>query len=236
MRLVRIGALAALLLAAVALGGAARPERAESAAGDTTKGITVTGTGTITAVPDRADFSFGVTTQGRTASAALNANGTEMRRVIAALRSAGVAQEDIQTQQVSVFPRTSSDGEEIVGYTASNTVSARIRDLDRSGAVIDAAVGAGANQVMGPALTRSDRNDLYRDALRAAFANARAKAQALAAAAGVTLGRATNLVESGGPVPLPIAESARAGAPADTPVEPGTQELQATVTVTFAIS
>lgn len=225
--------LAAGVLAAAALAGVGLPEPARSAAPDAENGITVTGTGTVTTVPNRAEFSFGVTSEGRTASAALAANAAEMRRVIVALRGAGVASEDIQTQHVSLSPRYTNDGEAIVGYTASNTVSARIRDLARVGAVVDAAVEAGANQVFGPSLTRSDGNDLYRDALRSAYANARAKAQALAAAAGISLGRAVAVVEAGGPVPVPLAEDARV---ADTPIEPGTQEIQATVTVTFAVS
>jgi hypothetical protein len=225
--------LAAGLLVAAALAGVGRPEPAVSAAApDAQKGITVTGTGVVTSVPDRADFSFGVLSQGRTASAALAANAAEMRRVIAAVRGAGVAADDVQTQQVWLSPRYTDEGESIIGYTATNTVSARIRDLGRAGAVIDAAVEAGANQVSGPSLTRSDSNELYRTALRAAYANARAKAQALAGAAGITLGRAIDMVESGGPIPLPVAESA--ARLADTPIEPGTQDIQATVTVTFA--
>lgn len=231
MRVVRIGVAAAALLAAAAFAGIGSPEPALSQAEEVQNGITVTGTGSVRTVPDRAEFAFGVQTTGRTATQALAANAAEMRRVIAALREAGVAAAEIQTQQVSLSPRQSDDGE-IIGYTASNTVSARIRDLDRAGAVIDAAVSAGANQVSGPALSRSDAVELYRDALRAAYANARAKAQTLAGAAGVSLGRALVVVEAGGgPAPLPTDRTAETG----TPIEPGTQEVSATVTVTFAI-
>lgn len=233
MRLVTILVAVAGLFAAAAITGVARPEPALSAQSQQVEnGITVTGAGSVRAVPDRADISFGVQTNGRTASQALNANAAEMRKVIAALRGAGVASGDIQTQQVSLSPRTSDDGE-IVGYTATNTVSARIRDLDRAGAVIDAAVEAGANQVYGPALTRSDATELYRVALRAAYADARGKAQTLAGAAGVSLGGAFVIVEVGGG-PVPVADE-RAAAPS-TPIEPGTQEVTATVTITFAIS
>jgi uncharacterized protein len=235
MRLAAVTVAAGLALAAVAFAGVAAPEPAQSAAADTFKGITVTGVGTVTAVPDRAELSFGVVSQARTASAALSANAAEMRRVVAALRNAGVAADDIQTQQVAVHPRSSPEGEEIVGYTASNTVAARIRELARAGAVIDAAVGAGANQVFGPSLTRSDQNELYRTALRSAVANARAKAQTLATAVGVTLGSVTSVVEAASSAPIPLAaESARAADQA-APIEPGTQELQATVTVTFSV-
>ena len=235
MKIFRILVLSALGLAVVALAGAARPESASGLAAQLrAEGITVNGMGSIRAVPDRADFSFGVQSTGRTASAALDANSAEMRKVIAALREAGVAAADIQTQQVALSPRLSDNGETILGYIAQNTVTARLRDLDRAGAVIDAAVAAGANQVFGPALSRSNEAELYRNALRSSVADARTKAQAIAAAAGVTLGAVVGVTETGG-APVPIEGK---GAPtADAaPIEPGTQEIQASVTVTFAVA
>ena len=96
-------------------------------------------------------------------------------------------------------------GTEIVGYTATNNVSAQIRDLDRAGAVIDAAVNAGANQVNGPSLFRADQTAQYRQALRAAYADARAKAQSLAETMDVSLGRVVNATEASSSVPLPAA-------------------------------
>lgn len=234
MRLSRFAVAAALLFGAAAYAGVGVPEQAQSqsAQEQLRNSITVNGAGAVTTVPDRALFSFGVFSDGRTAAQALNTNAAEMRRVIAALREAGVAAADIQTQNVSLSPRMSNDGTVIVGYSASNSVSARIRDIDRSGPVIDAAVAAGANHVNVPQLVRSDQAELYRSALRAAYANARTKAQTLADAAGVTLGRVLIASEAGGAVPLPVAERT---AGTGTPVEPGTQEVQANVTVTFAI-
>ena len=239
MKPARSAALAGLGLLVVALGGVVRPHAAhglEPAQTELERTLLVNGTGAVTTVPDRAEVSFGVISEGVTARAALSANSAEMRRVIEALKGAGVDERDIQTQQVSLSPRYSGNGERVVGYTAQNTVAARLRDLDRAGAVIDAAVSAGANQVFGPSLIRSDRTEIYRNALRAAVADARAKAQALAAASGVALGRVVNVVESGAaPPPMPVAEGAtRQDAPA--PIEPGTQTLEANVTVTFAIS
>jgi uncharacterized protein YggE len=231
----KLAAIAAALLAAAAFAGVGLPDPARSAQAETENGITVTGSGTVRTVPDRAEFSFGVQSQGRTAREALAANAAEMRRVIEALRAAGVAAADIQTTQVSVSATTSNDGQAITGYMAVNTVSARLRDLGAAGRVIDAAVAAGANQVFGPSLTSSDRSDLYRQALRAAYADARAKAQELAAAAGQTVGRAVDIQESTGGGPIPLMDRA-AGAEAQTPVEPGTQSIEAIVTVTFALS
>lgn len=235
MKPLRILIAAAFVLAVAALAGVGQPQSASGQEPDTPVGsITASGIGSVTTVPDRAHFSFGVQAQSRTASQALEAADAQLRRVVAALRDAGVAQADIQTEQISLSPRTSEDGVQIVGYTAISSVSVRVRNLDRAGLVVDAAVGAGANQVYGPSLTRSDQEALYRNALQAAYADARAKAEALAEAAGVTLGAMTATVEGGGSVPMPMAAGRAEDAKAT--VEPGTQEIQASVSVTFAIS
>jgi uncharacterized protein len=234
MRPLRIAALAALVAVAVALAGVGLPERARGQEADPqTRSISATGNGTVTAVPDRAQFSFGVQAQARTASAALEAADAQLARVVAALRQAGIPQADIQTDQLSLSPRTNDEGAEILGYTAVSSVSVRLRDLDRAGAVVDAAVGAGANQVYGPSLVRSNQDALYRNALRAAYADARAKAQALADAAGVTLGAMTATVEGG--EAIPFAGRMEDAKTASATIEPGTQEIQATVSVTFAV-
>jgi uncharacterized protein YggE len=235
MKPLRILIATALLLTAAALAGVGQPSPARGqGVDDSARSITVSGIGSVTTVPDRAHFSFGVQAQSRTASQALEAADAQLTRVVAALRGAGIAQADIQTEQISLSTRTSEDGVQIVGYTAVSSVSVRVRNLDRAGPVVDAAVGAGANQVYGPSLTRSDQNAVYRSALKAAYADARARAQALAEAAGVTLGAMTSTVEGGGSVPMPLAGGRAEDAKAT--VEPGTQEIQASVTVTFAIS
>ena len=226
---------AAFVLAVAALVGVAQPQQARGQEADgPDRSITASGLGSVTTVPDRAHFSFGVQAQSRTASQALEAADAQLARVVAALRSAGIAQADIQTEQISLSPRTSEDGVEIVGYVAVSSVSVRVRNLDRAGPVVDAAVGAGANQVYGPSLTRSDQEAVYRSALKAAYADARAKAQALAEAAGVTLGAMTSTVEGGASAPMPLAAGRAEDAKAT--IEPGTQEIQASVSVTFAVS
>ena len=226
---------AAFVLAVAALVGVAQPQQARGQEADgPDRSITASGLGSVTTVPDRAHFSFGVQAQSRTASQALEAADAQLTRVVAALRSAGIAQADIQTEQISLSPRTSEDGVQIVGYMAVSSVSVRVRNLDRAGPVVDAAVGAGANQVYGPSLTRSDQEAVYRSALKAAYADARAKAQALAEAAGVTLGAMTSTVEGGASAPMPLAAGRAEDAKAT--IEPGTQEIQASVSVTFAVS
>jgi hypothetical protein len=204
---------------------------AQAAGAAASSGITATGTGSVSVVPDRLDASFGVETQAATADEALSANAEAMQEVIDAIKAAGVADEDVQTHQVSVYPRYSSDGSVIVGFSATNTVTAKIRELERAGAVIDAAVVAGANQVSSLALTVSDQTGPYRQALGKALEDARAKAETIAEAAGLELGELTSVVEGSTGVSPPAAEAA-----ATTPIEPGVQEIQATVTVTYAVS
>jgi uncharacterized protein YggE len=197
------------------------------------RSIVVTGSGSVSTVPDRAQVSFGVSSTAKTAAGALRANSTEMAKVIAAVRAQGLASADIRTEAVSLSPRTSPNGEEIVGYSAFNSVGVTLRSLAKVGTVIDAAVDAGANQVSGPSLIRSDSNALYRQALRAAISNARAKAQTIARASGLTLRRITGVTEGSSGPPVPVA-TAKTDVAAPTPIEPGTQLVEATVTVTFS--
>lgn len=227
----RIAIVAALLLAAAATVGVLRPEGAGAvdpspAAPDT---VTVSGSGSAVAVPDRAEVSLGVESRAATAKAALDANAREMRRVIDAVRGAGGR--DVTTQAVSLSPRTTPDGSPD-GYTATNVVTARV-GLDAAGALIDAAVTAGATTVSGPSLSSSDAAELYRQALGKAVADARRRAGVLATAAGRSLGRVTAMSE-GGALPVPFVE--RAAADAGPPVVSGPQETIATVTATFALA
>jgi uncharacterized protein len=227
---IRIAIVALLVLAAAALAGVGRPEAAGGAEEDARAGITVTGVGTVKSVPDEAELSLGVETEAPTAKDALAANSARMERLLAALGSAGVKKEDIRTQEVSLYPRYEKEG-----FTARNSVLVKIRDLGRAGAILELAARSGANQTSGPSMSTSNREELEAKALTAAVENARAKAEALARAAGVGLGAVTAIVEgsSGGYEPY----LARAAAVADkaVPIEPGTEDVQATVTITFSI-
>jgi uncharacterized protein YggE len=200
-------------------------------------GITVVGMGTADVVPDVADWSFGVRSQASTASDALSANASAMKAILDALEGAGIATEDLQTTEVSLYPETADDGRTITGYSASSTVTATVRKLGDAGKVVDAAVRAGANDVYGPSLHPSDTDAQYREAVDQAFDDARAHAEAIAAKAGISLGAPTAIVEGGGYVPGPVMAYDRAtAAGAETaPVEPGTQQVSASLTVTFAI-
>ena len=225
--------LAGLLLLAAAVAGVAQPRFAHSAATAATRTITVTGNGAVTAVPNRAVFSFGVTTRAATAKDALAANAAAATAMIAALKAAGVASADLQTTGVSLSPQTSQDGTTIVGYEADNSVSAKTT-IANAGALVDAAVAAGATSVSGPSLTVADQSSLYTQALTAAVADAKTKAKTLAAAAGLTLGDVQSIAESSASTPVPFASKGIAAA--GTPIEPGSQETDASVTVVYAVS
>jgi len=171
-------------------------------------GITVTGTGSANAVPDVAEWSFGVRSEAESAAAAMRDNAAVAKRLIDALKSAGI----------------------------SNTVHATM-PISKAGTVIDKAVAAGANEIYGPNLRVSDSDAQYAQAVDEAFDDARARAEAVAQKASVTLGRPIAIVEGGGGGPIPYygARTLAEGA-ADVAIEPGQQEIQAVLTVTFAIS
>lgn len=233
-RLGKILVLAGVLLVAAAIAGVAQPHLGHSATPAAETTITVTGNGTVDATPDRASFNFGVTSQALTAGAALSRNASEAQAIIDALKRAGIDSSDIQTTQVSLWPQTSSDGRRITGYQASNSVQVTAA-LGKAGGLVDAAVRAGANNVDGPNLDTADKSGLYGQALQKALADAKTKAQAIAEGAGLTLGTTLKVQEGGNAAqPMPLFAAARdAAAP---PIEAGTQQIQASVTVTYAAS
>jgi len=229
-RLLPLALAAAALLAVVAFAGVARPDaaRGELATPDT---VTTTGHGVVTAVPDEATISAGVHTQAASAADALAQNAKLMNEVIAAVKRAGGT--DLQTQQVSLSPQLNEQGQ-VTAYAADDSVSAKSKIAD-AGALIDATVAAGANNVSGPTLDVAGRDALYRDALKKAVADARAKAEALAEAGGFGVGQVATVTEQSALAPGPVFAAAAVAKDAATPVEPGTQDVAADVTVTFRI-
>jgi hypothetical protein len=223
--------IAGVLLVAAAIAGVAQPRLGRSATASTGSTITVTGDGTVDATPDQASFDFGVTTNGATAADALSRNSAQARSIIDALKNAGIDSSDIQTTQVSLWPQTSNDGSRITGYQASNSVEVKAA-IGKSGGLVDAAVAAGANNVDGPNLDTADKSSLYAQALKQAVGAAKAKAQAIADAAGLTLGSVLKVQEGGSSAPVPMFAEAKAAESA--PIEAGTQQIQASVTVIYS--
>jgi uncharacterized protein YggE len=229
----RLLLLSAAGLAVVALAGAVGlPDLAGAQdAGTAPDSITVNGVGSVDAVPNEATMSFGAETRRDTAQAAVAANGDAMRTILNALRQAGGR--ELQTQWVSVYPTTDETGR-VTAYVASNSVSA-VSDVGDAPALIDAAAEAGANQISGPGLSSSNAEALYRQALAKAVDDARLNAEALAKAAGRSLGAITTIVEGGASQPQPLFRAEAQAADSGTPVVPGEQETSATVSVTFAL-
>lgn len=232
-RLRTILLISGVVLVAAAIAGVAQPHLGRSATSSTGSTITVTGNGTVDSTPNQASFDFGVTTNGGTAAQALSTNSAHARSIIDALKKAGIPAADIQTTQVSLWPQTSHNGRVITGYQASNSVNVTA-PLGKSGALVDAAVGAGANNVDGPTLDTAQKSALYNKALDSALADAKQKAQAIAGASGLTLGTVLRVHEGGQPTPVVYAEAALGAAKAMPPIEAGTQKIQASVTVTYS--
>ena len=233
MKLARIAALVAGIAAIAAFIGVGLPEGAKGSADQPGHTITVNGSGTSSTVPDEAQFCFDVEDHAETAEAASAANAAAMEGVIAALRRSGVAEQDLQTVSLSVEPEYNDAGTKVLGYTASNSVCAITRISD-AGSVADAGLGAGADRISGPNLTKADSTKLYDDALRSAVADARSRAAVLADAAGVKVGEVVSIQEGSEPS-YPVAYDLALASP-EAPIEAGTQDIEATVTVTYAIA
>jgi len=235
MKLLRLAVFGVAVAAVVAFAGVGLPDRASSGSASASRSITVTGMGAVSAVPNQSSFTFGVASRGATAAEALATDSAQMQKLIAALRGAGIASDSLQTSSVSLSPRMSDSGDTVVGYDASNSVTVTIKGIDKAGTIVDAAVAAGANQVDGPNLTVSDQSALYAKALSAAVSDARSKAQALASASGLRVGAVTS-VEEQTETPSPVRYDAVKLASPSTPVEAGSQQITATVTVVFDAS
>ena len=234
--LVVAGFLAGALIA-LQIPSTAQTPSPSDAATPATRTITVTGTATVRAKPDEAVVNLGVHTEAEKAQDAMDRNAAAMNRVFDALKALGISDADLATSYISLNPMWTSDGREVTGYQADNTVDVTIHDMAKVGRVIDAAVGAGANLAGGITFRLSDANVGVNHALADAVGNAKAKADAMAAAADAQVGDVVTIVESSapGPIPYPYMDKAYAGAAveAPTPVNPPTIETQVSVTVTW---
>jgi uncharacterized protein YggE len=160
--------------------------------------------------------------------------------VLAALKTAGVADRDVQTSNVSLNPEyryPQNQAPQLVAYTASNSITVRFRDIRNAGKILDALVREGANQINGPTLT-IDKPEAALDEARAkAIAIGRARADLYARSLGMRVVRVVSVDESGGsyPVPPPMPVMARAYDSAQTKIEPGEQKLQVNLAMVFEL-
>lgn len=203
--------------------------------------LSVSADGKSEARPDMALITLGVTTEGETAAAALAENARRMAALTQALRRAGVAERDIQTSNVSVYPQQvygEGQAPRITGYQANNTVNAKVRNIDNTGRIIDAAVNAGGNTVNGVSFTHADPDAQLDIARRDAIAEARRRAELYASALGLRVNRIVSVSEGGGyapPMPVAVERFAAQDARAPTPISPGEIETRVSVNVTFEL-
>lgn len=203
--------------------------------------LSVSAEGSSEAAPDMGTISLGVTTDGSTAQAALTANSQRMNALMQALRRAGVAERDIQTSNVSVNPQYAyEEGRppRVTGYQASNTVTAKVRNLPNLGRVIDAAVTAGGNTVNGISFSHQDPEAQLDAARRDAVTAARHRAELYAQAFGLRVHRVIAISEGGGyspPIPIMVTASRMAEAAPPPPIAPGEIETRVSISVTYEL-
>ena len=214
--------------------------------GNQQAGIWVTGEGKVTAVPDIATLRLGIEAQEATVAEAQTQASEAMDRVMAALIDNEVADRDIQTQYFSIHKVTRWDEtknqEIVIGYRVTNMVTAKIRDIDKAGLIIDAVAVAGGDLTRIDSISFSidDPSVYFGEAREEAMADAEAKAEQLASLAGVRLGKPTYISESGY-LPPPIYPRVEYGevpmpAPAPPPpISPGEMEITLTVQIAYAI-
>ena len=233
--------IAALMLGVTALAAPAAAQQATITQTIAGTRLDISATGEVTRVPDVAVISAGVVTRSTTATAALQEAADRMERVITALKRAGIQDRDIQTSSVSLNPEyryPENQSPQLTGYTASNQVTIRFRDIRNSGKILDALVAQGANQINGPNLT-IDKPEAALDEARAnAIAAGRARAELYARSLGLHVARIVAVSESGGyavPPPAPPMPMMARMEAAQTKIEPGEQKLQVSVSMTFEL-
>lgn len=234
---------AGLALAAVQLGSAAQAQQQVVVQPLSGTRLDLSVAGEVTRVPDVAIISAGVVTRAPTASAAISQNAARMERVIAALRKAGVESRDIQTSNINLNPEYRyREGlpPQLNGYTVSNQVTVRFRDIANSGKILDALVSEGANQINGPSLTIDKPEAALDEARTRALAVGRARADLYARALGKRVVRLVSVSEGSRPPSFPMdivvtgARMASADA-AETKIVPGEQQVQVTLSMSFEL-
>ncbi|HEX5825811.1 MAG TPA: SIMPL domain-containing protein [Candidatus Limnocylindrales bacterium] len=235
------GALGALIVAVAALTVHVGPTTAAApitAADPATHTIAVSASGKVTVVPDVARVTLGVSITKPTVKAARAAAATAMTKIIAAVKAQGVADADMQTVGLSLYPQyANGSSTRIAGYSISEQLQITIRDLDKTGDVVDVATAKGATDVNGISFELADPAKAMNDARASAVAAARVSAQAMASAGNVTLGSVVSISDTN--PATPIYYGATRGAALDalvpTPVKPGTQDVSVLLTVVFEI-
>ncbi|MEM7741919.1 MAG: SIMPL domain-containing protein [Pseudomonadota bacterium] len=208
------------------------------------RAITVQGEGVVVGAPDIAIMRFSVRTRGEGAAEAFSANSDQMANVVDALKAQGVEPRDLQTDQISLSPvydqnsRGYQDRSRIVAYEATNGLTVRLRDIESAGIAIDAAVRAGANEMQSFRMGFDDPKSMQDEARVAAVQDAKAKAEAMAEAAGARLGPVLTISAGSSSSPQPVmmrAMAMEADMASPAPIEAGEQQVQVRVTAVFEL-
>ncbi len=203
--------------------------------------LDISAVGEVSRVPDIAIISAGVVTRSTSATGAIQENADRMERVRAALKRAGIADRDIQTSSINLNPEyryAENQPPALVGYTASNSVNVRFRDIRNSGRILDALVAEGANQINGPSLTIDKPEAALDEARTKALAVGRARADLYARALGMRVVRLLSVSEGGGispPQPMVMMQTRAESGSADSKIDPGEQQLSVTVAMSFEL-
>jgi hypothetical protein len=239
LRTIGAGAIGALIVAVAALSVRPGPVAGAPTAGTepALHTLTVSASGKVTVVPDVARVYLGVSLTKPTVKAARDAAATAMTNILTAIKALGVADTDIQTTGLNLSTQYAiGSSTKIVGYAISEQVQVTVRDLDKAGDVVDAATAKGATDVNGISFEIADPAKAQNDARAAAIIAARASALAMASAAQVTLGAVLSIADAGASTPIYYGvASAAPMADVKTPVQPGTQDVSAVVTVVFEL-
>ena len=224
------------------------PEASGSAAvltgGGASNTVTVNGDATVTSAPDEAVIILTVENDAATATAAMDSTSTQSNDLLTKLKNVGVEDAAIQTSSVTLYPVRTYDPttgkETLTGYRAQNSVKVTLKDAATVAKVLAAGVEAGVTTVTGPDWRLRDDSKAVTDALKQAVAHARAKAEGLASAAGVSIGDVISMSEGSVQAPVPIfSNSAGAATDSSKVAEPavsaGTLDVTATVTITYAL-
>ena len=235
---------ASSLFLAAALAAVSLPALAQDAAGGRRPHIIVTGEGEHAMRPDTAILTFGVMREAETAQAAMQANNEAMTAVTQALKEAGIEDRDLQTAGIQInpryeYPRDDQGGQtaQLVGYQVTNTLTVRVRDISKAGAILDRSVSLGVNQGGGISFVNEDPSGALSEARKKAVADAVEKARTLAEAAGVQLGAVARIAERTGSLqpPQPFMAKAAADMRESVPLEPGENAYRVEVEMTFGI-
>lgn len=202
--------------------------------------ISVTGQGAVSAEPDMATISMGVSHESRTAQEAMDAVAKDINTMLKSLGDSGVEPRDVQTSQISLYPvwgNADRDGNtKVVGFSASVTLSVVLRDLDNMGAVIAEVVRVGGNRFHGVSLGFQNTTQMEADARDAAVKDAIDKAEQLAAAAGVAIVGVESISESGGGFAVPLMQRAEMAMVADSmEIATGESSVTKSVSMVFLI-